>query len=87
MVKIQMQEYRKNQKKQKSTNQSGLNDYARYSGLAFEMIAIIGGASFGGVKLDEHFGTNHVFTVILSLLGVGASLYIVLKSLINKEDK
>jgi len=51
------------------------------------MIAIIGGASFGGVKLDEHFGTNHVFTVILSLLGVGTSLYIVLKSLINKEDK
>jgi ATP synthase protein I len=82
MVKVQMQEYRKNQKNQKSN--SGLGDYARYSGLAFEMIAIIGGASFGGVKLDEHFGTNHVFTIIMSLLGVGASLYIVLKSLLNK---
>lgn len=82
-----MQEYRKNQKKQKSTNDNGLSDYARYSGLAFEMIAIIGGASYGGVKLDEHFGTHPVFTVILSLLGVGSSLFIVLRSILNKLDK
>jgi len=81
-----MQEYPKNQKKQKSTSNSGLSDYARYSGLAFEMIAIILAASFGGVKLDEYFGTKSVFTVILSLFGVGTSLYIVLKSILKKHN-
>jgi F0F1-type ATP synthase assembly protein I len=84
-----MQEYqknRKNQKKQISNSGSGLGDYARYSGLAFEMIAIILGTSFGGVKLDEHFGTKPLFTVILSLFGVGASLYIVLKGILKKHE-
>ena len=81
-----MQEFPKNQKNRKNSSNNGLGDYARYSGLAFEMIAIILGASYGGVKLDQHFGTKHLFTVILSLFGVGTSLYIVLKGILNKQD-
>jgi len=64
---------------------SGLSNYAKYSGLAFQMGAIIGVAVWGGIKLDELAGTNNrVFTIILSLLGVFAALYLILKDFIKK---
>ena len=48
---------------------SGLSDYTKYSGMAFQMGAIIAVAAWGGVKLDEMAKTNKpIFTVILSLL-------------------
>lgn len=61
-------------------------DYARYSGLAFEMLAIIGVGTWGGVKLDEYLGNNTPwFTVVLAPLSVFISLYIVLKDLNRKK--
>ena len=72
------------QEKSNEPNNRGLNNYVKYSGLAFQMGAIIGVATWGGVKLDATTGTDPVFTIILSLLGVFTALYVILKDFIRK---
>ena len=59
-----------------------LNAYVKYSGLGFQMIAIIGVFAFAGYKIDEsaHHQVKWV-TAILALTGVFISLYIVIVSL------
>jgi F0F1-type ATP synthase assembly protein I len=58
-----------------------VNAYAKYTGLAFQMIAIIGVFAFAGYKIDEaaHHDTKWV-TAALSLAGVFVSLIIVIRS-------
>ncbi|MES2387796.1 MAG: AtpZ/AtpI family protein [Bacteroidota bacterium] len=56
--------------------------YIRFSGLAFQMLATIGLACWGGIKLDAMLGwKTPIATVILSLAGVGISMYVVIKDL------
>jgi F0F1-type ATP synthase assembly protein I len=71
-------------KKSKSQENKGLNDFAKYSGMAFQMFAIILITTWGGIQLDKlaKFHTP-VFTIILSLLGVFAAIYTVLKDFIK----
>jgi hypothetical protein len=59
-----------------------LNAYVKYSGLGFQMIAVIGVFAFAGYKIDEaaHHTVKWV-TAALSLAGVFISLYIVIVSL------
>ncbi len=61
-----------------------LNSYAKYSGLGFQMIAIIGMFTYAGYKIDEaaHHDIQWV-TAMLSLIGVFISLYIVFRSVKN----
>jgi ATP synthase protein I len=62
--------------------QRPLNAYVKYSGLGFQMIAIIGVFAFAGYKIDE--SAHHQVrwaTAVLSLVGVFISLYIVIVSL------
>jgi ATP synthase protein I len=68
----------------KSQQNKGLNDFGRYSGMAFQMIAIIGVTTWGGIQLDKltKFHTP-VFTIILSLLGVFAAIYFAVKDFIK----
>ncbi|TFF40757.1 AtpZ/AtpI family protein [Mucilaginibacter psychrotolerans] len=55
--------------------------YAKYMGLAFQMIAIIGIFTFAGYKIDESAGhTTKWVTAALSLAGVFASLYLVIRT-------
>ena len=62
-----------------------LESYARYSGLAFQMFAIIGVGIFGGVKLNQWIGIKFpVFTILLSILSVAAAIYAAIKDLIKK---
>ena len=62
-----------------------LESYARYSSLAFQMFAIIGIGIYGGVKLDEWLKIGFpVFTVLLSIISVGAAIYTAVKDLIRK---
>ena len=71
-------------KKRKSHQNKALNNYAKYSGLAFQMIAIIAVTTWGGIKLDELAGTEtQVFTIILSLLGVVTAIYTAVKDFIK----
>jgi len=68
------------QKPPKKNN--SLKNVALLSGIAFEMGAIIYLSAKGGKWLDEHYGNEkRIFTVIATLLGVGISLWVVLKQL------
>ena len=75
----------------KDNNQeSGLSQWAKLSGIAFEMIAIIGGGTFLGYKLDSKFQfETPILTIILSLLSVAISTYVIIRRVkqINKNDK
>lgn len=74
----------KNQKEQKKSKYPGLEKYARYSGIAFEMMAAILIAAWGGLKLDQKYNQGEpLFVIILSILGVFAGLYIALKDFIH----
>lgn len=73
-------------KKKNQTDQGskGIKDFARYSGIAFQMIGIILIATWGGMKLDKMTSFEKpVFTIILSLLGVFAAIYTAVKDLIK----
>ena len=61
-----------------------LNDYARYSGMAIQMLAIILAGVFAGLKLDRWLNTKPVLTVVLSILSVILSIYFVTKDLLRK---
>lgn len=70
----------------KNLSNKGLKDFAKYSGMAFQMFAIIFITAWGGSKLDRMAGNKTpVFTIILSLLGVFAALYTVLKDFIRRN--
>ena len=59
-----------------------LQDYAKFSGLAFQMLGIILLGSYAGVKLDEHFHIQaHVFTIVLLFLSVLAAIWLVIKKI------
>ncbi len=63
-----------------------LESYARYSGLAFQMFAIIGLGIFGGVKLDQWLKIGFpVFTVLLAILSVAAAIYTAIKDLLKNN--
>jgi F0F1-type ATP synthase assembly protein I len=80
-----MEEPQQSQKKNsKKLESKGLNDFARYSGIAFQMIAIIALTTWGGIQLDKLAGfETPVFTIILSLLGVIAAIYTAVKDFIK----
>jgi ATP synthase protein I len=67
-------------------NQKGLNNYARYSGVGFEMIAIILAGTFGGIWLDKKVPIKFpLFTVLLSFISVLLAMYIVIKEFLSKD--
>jgi F0F1-type ATP synthase assembly protein I len=84
-MKQDLSQKQKNQKKiPKNPGNKGLQDFGKYSGLAFQMIAIIALMTWGGVKLDKILGlSTPVFTIILSLLGVFAGIYVAVKDFIR----
>jgi F0F1-type ATP synthase assembly protein I len=63
-----------------------LNNYARYSGMAVQMLVIILIGVFGGFKLDQWLNSKPVLTVILSLVSVALSIYFVTKDLLRKQQ-
>lgn len=77
-----------NQPNQNKTKHSGLQSYSRYSGLAFQMIAIILVFVWAGEKIDEiYFQGRTIFIIIFSLIGVAISMYVVLKDFLQKPGK
>ncbi|MCD4735178.1 MAG: AtpZ/AtpI family protein [Bacteroidales bacterium] len=70
----------KNLKKKKKY----LDNYARYTSIAFQMLAIILAGVWGGIKLDQLIGLDlPVFTVILSVIAVIFSIYYVIKDFLR----
>jgi len=76
----------KNQKKPKRQ----LNTYARFSGLAVQMFAIIGVGTFIGYKLDENYPNKHnLFTLFGALSSVIISIIYIIRRIIatSKEEQ
>jgi F0F1-type ATP synthase assembly protein I len=79
-----MQQDSSKKKNPKPTQNKGVNDFARYTGLAFQMLGIILVTVWGGTKLDTLTGwQTPVFTIVLSLLGVFAAIYTAIKDFIK----
>lgn len=65
-----------------------LNNYARFSGVGFQMLATIGVGVWGGIKLDNIYPNNYqVFTVICSLISIGVALYLVIKQVTKYSNQ
>jgi ATP synthase protein I len=71
-------------KNNSDNNENSTNGYLKYSGMAMQMIVIIGVFAYAGYKIDDsaRHATRWV-TAILSLIGVFIAMYVVIKSLKN----
>ena len=68
--------------KQDDNNIKNTSTYLKFTGMAFQMIAIIGIFTYAGYKADEFAGHQVKWvTAVLSLIGVFVSIYVVIKSL------
>lgn len=57
-------------------------NYARYSGLSFQMIAIIFLGTWGGFKIDQWLSWGFpIFAIVLSLAAVSLAIYLFVKGL------
>lgn len=78
---------KEDRKKYNLPDNKGVSRFLYFSGMGFQMIAIIGAFAYIGYKIDEAKGSEKpVFTAVFSLLGVGLSLYSVIKSIIRNKD-
>jgi hypothetical protein len=58
------------------------NRLAQYSGLAFQMLGTILVFTYGGYKLDQYLQNKiPVWTLVLSLTSIAASLYMFIRNL------
>lgn len=72
----------------KAKKKKQLNRYLQLTGIAFQMGATIYLAAYFGKKLDEHFqNEKKLITLLFILIGLAASIWIVLRQLkkINEE--
>ena len=84
-----MEEAQKNEPKESSSNSSGKNasGILRYSGMAMQMLGTILVFTYGGYRLDAWQQNKiPVWTLILSLTSIAASLYLLIKG-ISKTGK
>jgi ATP synthase protein I len=75
-------------KDQEQNPKERLNAFARFSGIGFQMIIIIGFGVYAGVKLDENYPNKYsLFTIICSLGAIGMALYFVIKQVTDFSNK
>lgn len=66
------------------------NSFIKYSGIGFQLVAVILIFLFLGIWLDGKFGTKFIFTLILTIIGFFGgfySFYLTIKDLNRKKDK
>lgn len=79
-----MELQKQSKKENKKSNKHGsLPGYARYSGIAFQMVAIVLLFVYGGLKLDAVWKAMDfpVATLLGAIIGIILALYFVLKDL------
>jgi len=70
----------------KKKDKDNLEGYAKYSGIAFQMIATIGLAVWLGIYLDERQGLSQPWwTLGLTTMAVIASMISVIKNFLPKK--
>lgn len=73
---------RSKQKNQSPQSPKQINEYVKYSGLAFQMAALILVGYWAGSKIDKWLDLSFpAFTIILILLFLALSFYSLIKSL------
>ncbi len=71
--------------KQNPKDKPPTNNYLKYSGMAFQMGAVITLGVFGGIKTDAWLQLKTpIFTLVFSLLGVGIGIYLAIKDFLKK---
>ena len=71
----------KDEQKPDNGNNNGSNNYLKFTGMGFQMIAIIGVFTYAGYKIDENaHHTVKWVTATLALIGVFISLYLVIRA-------
>jgi len=71
-----------NDRNDKDSGRQAFGNYAKYTGVAFQMAAIIGGAAFIGYKIDHWYGHKVQWvTAIACVFGVCLSIYQTIKQL------
>ena len=74
--------------KKKKKGKHKTNEYLKYSGMAFEMFAIMCLCTVGGSKLDEYMqNEKQYFTMLGAILGTVFALTYTLRDFISKKDK
>ena len=65
----------------------GSGNMMRYAGLATQMMAMLGLATWGGYKLDKYLGWKFpLFLIVFPLVALVVSLWSLIREL-NKKDK
>lgn len=66
---------------------SRINQYAKFAGIPFQMIAIVGLGTYGGIKLDEYTqNQDSLYTIICSFAAVCIALVVVIRQ-VTKGSK
>lgn len=62
------------------------NYFLKFTGMAVQMGLVIGLSAWLGQYLDGYFSNKKpVYTILLSLLGIGAAMYLTIKDLIKPK--
>lgn len=66
-----------------------LNPYLRFTSMGLQMGVAIAVFVYGGIELDKYLESDPLWTIVLSLTGVFAGLYLVFKEVqrINRDQE
>ena len=71
-----------NQPEDPGDEKKALGSYAKYTGVAFQMMAIIGASAFIGYKVDQYYDHKTQWvTALACVLGVCLSIYQTIRQL------
>ena len=69
------------QPQKKREKKPPFNNYIKYTQLAFQMIIVMAIGVFAGIKIDQWIDLGFpLFTLLLSLLGVGTAIYMAIRN-------
>lgn len=72
--------------KEQNKKKKLLEDYAKYTTIAFQMLVIILAGVFGGIQLDKVVKwETPVFTILFSILSVVLAIYYVIKDFLKSK--
>ena len=73
-------------KNPKPSLNNGLGKYAYFTGVGFQMLAIIGIFTYIGHRIDQSQGAETpLWTALLALVGVCISIYTVIRAVTRKK--
>lgn len=66
----------------KNSKSKTLINFAKYTGISFQMMAVIAASAFIGYKIDEYYNHKVLYvTALASVLGVFLSIYQIIRQL------